>query len=204
MPSHLSCSQANLLPRPFHVRWCDAKWHFTPCHLVPIPRRIVLRAHHKTPALLRSPVNRLQNIHQLTLILQHPVQLVIVSRTKITHHVFIPEEEHNRHGIVEFVHGLEVWHFVEIAEINRREVLHSVGDFVQDFVLRHAVGVAVAAEADHDESVFFGENGLVDVPASAQMGEDDGAHGGWLGVREVEFGRGFALSSTWRCSWARI
>lgn len=56
------------------------------------------------------------------------------------------------------------------------EVLHLVGNLVEHLVLAHAVGVVVAAEADDDEAVFFAEDRLVDVPAGAEMGKDDGTH----------------------------
>ena len=92
--------------------------------------------------------------------------------------MFIPEEEHDGHGVVEFVHLLEVGHLVEVAEVDDGEVLDALGDAVEHFVLAHAVGVPVAAEADDDEPVFFGHDGLVDVPAGGEMGEDDGTHGG--------------------------
>jgi hypothetical protein len=152
----------------------------TTSHLVPVPGRIILRTNHQTPPLLCSPIHRLQNIHQLALVLEHPVQLIVITRPKIAHHMLVTEEEHDGHRIVQFVHGLKVRHLVQVAQVDGRKVLDAVGDFVQDLVLRHAVGVAVAAEADHDEPVFFGEDGLVDVPAGAQVGEDDGAHGGGL------------------------
>lgn len=56
------------------------------------------------------------------------------------------------------------------------EVLNFVSNFVEYFVLAHAVWVMVAAEADHHEAVFFAEDGLVDVPACSKMRENDGAH----------------------------
>ena len=146
--------------------------------LVPIPRRIILRTNHQPPPLLRAPKNRFHNINQFLLILQHPIQLIIVSSSKIAHHVFIAEEEHDGHWVVEFVHLLEVGHLVEVAEVDDGEVFDALGDAVEHFVLAHAVGVPVAAEADHDEAVFFGHDGLVNVPAGGEMREDDGAHGG--------------------------
>ena len=91
--------------------------------------------------------------------------------------MFIPEEKHDGHGVVEFVHLLEVGHLVEVAEVDDGEVFDALGDAVEDFVLGHAGRVAVAAEADEHEAVFFGHDGLVDVPAGGKMGEDDGAHG---------------------------
>ena len=51
------------------------------------------------------------------------------------------------------------------------------GRTVENFVLAHAVGIPVAAEADDDETVLFRHDGLVDVPAGLEMGEDNGAHG---------------------------
>ena len=47
----------------------------------------------------------------------------------------------------------------------------------EDFVLAHAVWVVVAAKTDNDEALFFREDGLVDVPAGAEVGDDDGTHG---------------------------
>ena len=92
--------------------------------------------------------------------------------------MLIPEEKHDRARVVEFVHGFEVGDLVQVADVQGGEVLDSVGDLVEDFVLAHAVLVRVPAEANDDEAVFFREDRLVDVPASAQVGEDDGAHGG--------------------------
>jgi len=47
---------------------------------------------------------------------------------------------------------------------------------VENFILAHAVGVPVATEPDHDEALFFREDGLIDVPAGDEMGKDDGTH----------------------------
>src|SRR5690242_10604599 len=110
-------------------------------HLVSIPRRVILRADDQTPPLLRAAINRLDNINQLLLILEHPIQLVVVSRAEIAHHVLVAEEEHDRARVVELVHGLEVWDFVEVAHVQGCEVLHPVGNLVQHFVLPHAVRV---------------------------------------------------------------
>lgn len=87
--------------------------------------------------------------------------------------MLVPEEEHEGNGIVEFVHLLEVWDLIEIADIDDGEVLDSVSDTVEDFVLSHAVGIPVAAEADHDEAFVFGHYGLVDVPACDEVRKDN-------------------------------
>jgi len=96
--------------------------------------------------------------------------------------VFIAEEEHDSTRVVELVHGFEIGDFVEVAEVDGAEVLDPVGDLVENFVLLHAVGVRVAAEADEDQAVLFTEDRLVDVPACAEVGKDYGAHGGWIRV----------------------
>ena len=47
-----------------------------------------------------------------------PVEVIVVTRSKITHHVFVPEEEHNGHGIVQLVHGLEVRNFIDVTDVD--------------------------------------------------------------------------------------
>lgn len=42
--------------------------------------------------------------------------------------MFVSEEEHERHWVVEFVHLLEVGHLIEIANVENRKVFDSVGD----------------------------------------------------------------------------
>lgn len=96
--------------------------------------------------------------------------------------MLVAEEEHDGHGIVEFVHLVEIGDLVEIAYIDDGKVFDAVGDAVEYFVLAHAVFVPVAAEADDYQAVFFRHDGLIDVPAAVEMGEDDGTHGGlwWM------------------------
>ena len=135
------------------------------------------RTNNQTPPLLRTLINRLNNINQLLLILQHPIQLIVVSRAEITHHVFVAEEEHQRHGIVQFVHLFEIGDLVQVAHVDDGEVFDAVGDPVQHLVLSHAVRIPISSESDYHESFFFGQDRLVDLPAVRQVGEDDGAHG---------------------------
>jgi hypothetical protein len=171
-------------------------------HSVAITRRVILRAHHQTPSFLRALVNRLNNINKLLLILEHPVQLVVISRAEIAHHVLVAEEEHHRDRVVQLVHLLEIGHLVQVADVDDGEVLDAVRDLVEDFVLAHAVWVPVAPEADHYQAVFFGHDGLVDVPAGDEVGDYDGAHGGgwWVGVLAGAVG----LRGYWVCHGAVV
>jgi uncharacterized 2Fe-2S/4Fe-4S cluster protein (DUF4445 family) len=90
--------------------------------------KLTLRTNNQTSTLLGTSIDCLNNINQLLFILQHPVQLVVVSCAKITHHVLVAEEEHKRDGIVKFVHLVEVRNLVEIANVDDSEVFHTVGD----------------------------------------------------------------------------
>lgn len=56
---------------------------------------VILRTNNQTPPLPCPTINRLNNINQLLLILQYPIQLVVVTRPKITHHVLVAVEEHD-------------------------------------------------------------------------------------------------------------
>jgi hypothetical protein len=64
--------------------------------------QLTLRTDHQTATLLRTTVDGLDDINQLLLILQNPVQLVVVASTKIAHHVFVAEEEHEGDWVVQF------------------------------------------------------------------------------------------------------
>lgn len=93
------------------------------------------------------------------------------------------------------IHLVEIGNLVDIAYVDDAEILHLVGDPIQDFVLSHAVGVMVAAETDRysielwlafcsrgnlactwrdpalltDNTFCFRKNGLVNMPAGAEM-----------------------------------
>ena len=161
--------------------------------LVSVSGRVVLGTHDQTSALLGSSVDGLDDINQLLLVLQNPVQLVVVSGSEITHHVFVAEEEHDGHGVVELVHLVEVWHLVQIADVDDCEILDAVGDAVEDFVLAHTVLVPVATEANDDQAVFLGHDSLVDVPAAGQMRKDDGTHVVWTSWAERKWSGGSVL-----------
>ena len=146
--------------------------------LISISRRVIFRRNDETSALLCAFVDRFYDIDQLLFVLQDPIHFVIVSGAEITHHVFIPEEEHERHRVVQLVHLVEIFDLFQIAYVDDSEVLDAICNAVEDFVLAHAVGVPVLAEADDNQAFIFGHDGLVHVPASNKVREDDGAHDG--------------------------
>lgn len=76
----------------------------------------------QTTALLRALVDGFDDVDQLLFVFQHPIQLVIVTRSEIAHHVFIAIEEHDRHRIVELVHRVEIGDLVDVAQVNDGEV----------------------------------------------------------------------------------
>jgi hypothetical protein len=73
-----------------------------------------------------------------------------------------------------------------------REILDLVRNLIHDLVLSHTIGIMIAPKADNDQSILLAENGLVDVPACAQMRKNDGTHvnvlveGEKLGLRMEE------------------
>ncbi len=40
------------------------------------------------------------------------------------HHMFIPIEEHDGHGIIQLIHGVEFGYFGDVDEIDDGEILH--------------------------------------------------------------------------------
>jgi hypothetical protein len=83
---------------------------------------LTFRTHDETAPFLSTLVDGFNNVDQLLLILKHPVQLVVVTRAEIAHHMLVPPEEHDRHGIEKFVHGVEFRYLVNVAEVDYREV----------------------------------------------------------------------------------
>lgn len=74
---------------------------------------------------------------------------------------------------------VKVGDFGYIAYVDYSPFLDQGRYFGEDFVHDVEVGVVVGvAEADDDEAVVFAEDGLVDVPACDEVGEEDGAHVG--------------------------
>lgn len=76
-----------------------------------------------------------------------------------------------------------------------RLTLYTLSNLVEDFILTDAwcgrlvlrlrdrqrrltVGIVVAAKSDHHESLFLGEDRLVDVPGCPQVRQDDRTHRG--------------------------
>ena len=147
--------------------------------LVPVSGGVVLGRDDQTTALLRTFVDGFDDINELLLVFEDPVEFVVVASTEITHHMFVAEEEHESDRIIELVHLLEVGDLVEVANVDDGEVLDSVCDLVEYFILTHTVWVPVAAKANHHETFVFSEDGLVDVPGSDEVRNDDGTHDGW-------------------------
>lgn len=116
---------------------------------------VVLGAHDETASLLGSSVNSLKDVDELLLVLQHPLDLVVVTGAQVDHHVLVAEEEHEGAWVVELVHLVKVGHLVDVAQIDDGKVADLVGDLVEDFILAHAVWVPVSAEADDDEAVLL-------------------------------------------------
>ena len=90
----------------------------------------------------------------------------------IAYHVLVPEEEHECHRVIEFVHLMKIFHLFQVADVNDGEVLDAVCNAIEDFILAHTVRVPVFAEANDYKTFVFGHDGLVDVPASDKVGKD--------------------------------
>lgn len=69
---------------------------------------VVLGCNDQSLSLASPPVDDLEDVYELLLVLHGPIDLVVVTSAEIDHHVLVSEEEHERDGIVEFVHGVEV------------------------------------------------------------------------------------------------
>ena len=62
--------------------------------------RVVLGGDDKTPALSRAPINDLDNVDKLLLVLHRPINLVVVAGAQIDHDVLVAEKEHDCHRVI--------------------------------------------------------------------------------------------------------
>ena len=85
------------------------------------------------------------------------------------HDVFVSVEKHRRTGIVEFIHGVEIWYLINVYDIDNGKILDLFGNIGEDFVLHHADGVRVSSKSNDDDAVFFRDDGLIDFPAAIEM-----------------------------------
>ncbi len=96
---------------------------------------------------------------------------IIITSSQIDHNVLIPVEEHRRARVVQLVHAVEIGYLVDVHQVNHGEVLDLLGYAEQDLVLDHADLVGIATEAYDHDAIFLGQDGLVDLPSAAEMGQ---------------------------------
>lgn len=85
---------------------------------IAVPGRVILWTHHQTTALLRTSIDRFDDVDEFLFVFKDPVKFVVVTSPEIAHHMLVTEEEHDSACIVQLVHGFEVRNFVKIAEVD--------------------------------------------------------------------------------------
>ena len=90
--------------------------------LVAILGGVILGSNHKTTPLPRPTVHGLNDVDELLLVLESPVDLVVVPGAKINHNVLVPEEEHDGGRVVELVHGVEIRDLGDVHQVNHSKV----------------------------------------------------------------------------------
>ena len=141
--------------------------------------KITFRTDNQTATLLCPSVDSLYNINELLLVLQDPVQFVVVAGAKVAHHVLIPEEEHKGHWVVQLVHLFEVGYLIKVANIDDGKILDTICDTcavkstlkvskhgesirtIQNFILPHTVRIVVPPKSNDDKSFFLRHDCLI-------------------------------------------
>ena len=67
----------------------------------------------------------------------------------------VTEEKHDRAGIIEFIHSVEIGHLRDVYEVYSGKLTHLLSHLVQSFINLHAGGVPVVAEADDYHSFLL-------------------------------------------------
>lgn len=137
--------------------------------LVPVLGGVIFWRHHQTPTLSCSSVDGLYDVDHFLLVLQGPIDFVIVSSAQIDHDVFVAEEEHHGAGIVQLVprrkrtdilvqdygvsfnkdlHFVEIWNLCDVHQVDDSEVLYFLRDSIHHLVHLHTGWVPIVAKAD--------------------------------------------------------
>ena len=92
--------------------------------LVAILGRVVFRRDDQTPAFTCAQVDGLDDVDHFLLVLQCPVDFVVITGAQIDHDVLISEEKHHRAGVVKLVHLVEIRHFCYVDQIDDCEIVY--------------------------------------------------------------------------------
>lgn len=63
--------------------------------------------------------------------------------------MFVAVEEHERHGVKQLVHLVEIRYFSDVHHVKHHKVAELIGYLHDYFVHLHAVGVPIVTETDH-------------------------------------------------------
>lgn len=155
---------------------------------------IILWTCNQTFPLSSTSINGFYYINDFLFILQREIQFIVVSRSKVAHHMLVSEEKHDGARIEQLVHVVEVRHLRVVAQINDGEVLHLLRDAVQELVHLKTLSVPVAAKThDHQAVLLYpvgqsvngttagkqqltGQDGLVHVPSRVQVRQKNASH----------------------------
>ena len=102
--------------------------------LVSVLGGVVFGCNNQTTTLPRPTVNCLNNVNELLLVLEGPVDLVVVSSAKINHNVLVPEEEHDCGWVIKLVHCVEIRHLCDVYEVYYSKVLYRLSNWSQNFI----------------------------------------------------------------------
>ena len=102
--------------------------------LVTVLGGVVLRSNHQTTTFPCPTVDCLNNVNELLLVLESPVNLVVISSAKINHNVLISEEEHDCGWVIELVHSVEIRHLSDVHKIDNSKVFDRLSNRSQHFI----------------------------------------------------------------------
>lgn len=125
---------------------------------------ITLWTDNQTFSFHGSSVDCFNYVYHFLFTLEHKIELVVIACSKITHHMFVSVKEHDGHGVIEFIHRVEIWHLIYVNKVADCKVFHFFGDAVENFVHQHAIRVCFSAESNDNQAAILGQNSLVNMP----------------------------------------
>ena len=86
--------------------------------------RVIFWGNDKTATFASSSVDSFYDINELLLVLNGPVDFVVVTCSQVNHYVLVSVKEHYCAGVVQFVHLVEVGYLKREIHVNVENLIY--------------------------------------------------------------------------------
>ena len=114
----------------------------------------------------------LNQVYHFLLIIQSPVNLIVVTCSQIDHNMFITEEEHHSTWIIQFIHLVKIGYFCNINldlnlsikiiyiitstyQVNHCKIFNFFGNTIKNLVHLHTSRIPIMSKTNDYNTILF-------------------------------------------------